>query len=244
MVLLGGLRGPARAARPAQSDLVVGTPIANRNRRELEGLIGFFVNTLVLRAAACDGDPGFRELLAAVREVALGAYAHQDLPFEKLVDELAPERNLSQTPLFQVHARAGRGRLPRSCELPGLTLTPVAAGGEHRPSSTSRCARYARPQGMASLVWLYNTDLFDAATVRRLGDHFATLLAAAVADPDRAALRAAAAGRRRGAPAGRRVERHGGGGWLARGRARSTSCSRRRPRARRTPWRWSTRASR
>ncbi len=162
------------------ADLTVGTPVAGRNRGELEGLIGLFINSLVMRLRL-EGDPGFAELLAQARTVALGAYAHQDLPFAKLVAELAPERNLGLTPLFQVQlvlVEADYAQL----ELPGLTLIPVAL--EESTSKLDLTLRaYARPQGM-ELVWLYNTDLFDAASVRRLGDRFAALLAAAVASPD------------------------------------------------------------
>src|SRR5262249_38872415 len=106
-----------------QEDVVVGTPVANRTSEEFEGLIGFLVNTLALRADL-SGNPTFRELVRRVREVTLGAYVNQDVPFEKLVEELRPERNLSGSPLFNVTfalQNAEEGTL----QLPGLTLSPL-----------------------------------------------------------------------------------------------------------------------
>ena len=115
----------------SQDDIVIGTPIANRNRLEIEGLIGFFVNTLVLRTDL-SGDPDFRELLRRVREVCLGAYAHQDLPFERLVEELHLARNLSRNPLFQVMFVLQNARL-RDVGTAGLD--PESAGGGQRDYS-------------------------------------------------------------------------------------------------------------
>jgi non-ribosomal peptide synthetase component F len=106
-----------------QEDIVVGSPIANRNYAEIEPLIGFFVNTLALRSNLA-GDPSFRELLAKVKEVALGAYAHQDIPFEKLVEELQPERSVSHHPIFQVLFALQNAPM-QAMELPGLRLERV-----------------------------------------------------------------------------------------------------------------------
>jgi amino acid adenylation domain-containing protein len=164
-----------------QDDILVGTPIANRNRIETEELIGFFVNTLVLRTDL-SGGPTFRELLGRVREATLGAYAHQDLPFEKLVEELQPERNMSYTPLFQVMFVLQNAPRP-PLELPGLTLSLREV--------ESRAAQFDltlfvvdREQGLAGALE-YNTDLFDQATMARLVGHFQTLLEGIVARPGR-----------------------------------------------------------
>jgi amino acid adenylation domain-containing protein len=162
-----------------QEDICVGTPIANRTRAELEPLIGFFVNTLVMRTDL-SGDPSFRAILKRVREVALGAYAHQDLPFEMLVEAVQPERNLNHGPLFQVmfaFDNAPRGTM----SLPGLTLAPIEAeSGIARFDLTLLMTEEAG--GLAGSVQ-YNTDLFDAATIERLLGHLQTLLEGIVADP-------------------------------------------------------------
>ncbi|HEX7182532.1 MAG TPA: amino acid adenylation domain-containing protein [Thermoanaerobaculia bacterium] len=162
-------------------DLVVGSPIANRNRFEIEGLIGFFVNTLVLRGDL-SGDPGYGELLRRVRETTLDAYTHQDLPFEKLVEELQPRRNLSHSPLFQVLflLQNAPGAAP---ELPEVALRQWEVDtGTAKLDLT--LGLMEREEGLAGAVE-YNRDLFDATTVGRLLTHFETLLAAAVADPER-----------------------------------------------------------
>jgi amino acid adenylation domain-containing protein len=163
-----------------QEDISVGTAIANRNRAEIEGLIGFFVNTLVMRADL-SGQPSFQKLLKQVREVALGAYTHQDLPFEMLVEELQPERDLSHTPLFQA-AFALQNAPMRTIELPGLTLTPLEAdSGTAKFDLTLTMAE--GPDGLRGTIE-YNTDLFELATIQRMAGHFRTLLEGIVADPE------------------------------------------------------------
>src|SRR5262249_5301547 len=109
-----------------QTDIVVGSPFANRNRSEVEGLIGFFVNTLVLRTDLSE-NPSFEELLRLIREVVLEAYAHQDLPFERLVEELHPQRNLSHNPLFQVMFSLENDPTT-TFDLPGLRLHRIEVG--------------------------------------------------------------------------------------------------------------------
>ncbi|HET9362164.1 MAG TPA: amino acid adenylation domain-containing protein [Vicinamibacterales bacterium] len=164
-----------------QKTVLVGTPIAGRTRAEAEGLIGLFVNTLVMRADF-DGALTFRDVLAQVRETALGAYAHQDLPFEKLVDELEVERDLSRTPLFQVMF-ALQNTPTETLSLPGLSLLPVEI--EQATSKFDMTLSLAEsPSGIRGTLE-YSSDLFDAATIRRMVGHFTQLLEAAVAEPTR-----------------------------------------------------------
>jgi amino acid adenylation domain-containing protein len=163
-----------------QDEIAVGTPIANRTQGETEDLIGFFVNTLVLRGRM-SGNPTFRELLARTRESALGAYAHQDLPFEMLVDTLQPARNRSHSPLFQVVFTMQNMPLG-AVDLPGLKLRPVEAdAGVAKFDLTLSMVENA---GGYTGALEYNVDLFDAVTIRRMIGHFTELLAAAVAQPD------------------------------------------------------------
>jgi amino acid adenylation domain-containing protein len=164
-----------------QDDIVVGSPIAGRNRSEVEKLIGLFVNTLVLRTDLA-GNPSFRELLARVRETAMGAYAHQDLPFEKLVEELKPERDLSRNPLFQIMFMMQN--VPRDgWQMPGLTLAPfkVQTGKEKFDLSVS----LVETASGLKATFSYNTDLFDATTMERMLGHFQVLLEGIIADPGR-----------------------------------------------------------
>jgi amino acid adenylation domain-containing protein len=163
-----------------QDDICVGTPIANRNRADIEPLIGFFVNTLVLHTTFRDRMT-FRELMQQVRECCLGAYAHQDVPFELVVDALQPERNLSQSPLFQVMFVI-QNAPGEAQQIPGLTIQPIEAhsGTAKFDLTLFMLEEYERLGGAVE----YCTDLFDAATIERMLEHFQNILESAVADPD------------------------------------------------------------
>ncbi|MDF5726915.1 MAG: amino acid adenylation domain-containing protein [Rhizonema sp. PD38] len=163
-----------------QEDIVVGSVIANRNRREIEPLIGFFVNTLGLRTNL-QGNPTFLELLNRVKQVTLDAYDHQDLPFEKLVDELGVERSLSHHPLFQV-AFGLQNETQEKQEIPGLTLTPFKWENTTTLFDLSLIFRET-PQGFTG-EWEYATDLFEAKTIQRMAGHFEVLLKRIVDNPN------------------------------------------------------------
>jgi len=162
-----------------QEDIIVGIPIAGRNQVETEGLIGLFVNTLAIRTNLSI-NPSFRQLLSQVREVTLEAYDHQDLPLEKLIEELKSERDLSRSPLFQVMF-VFQNTPSKPWELPGLTITPLEVH-----SGTSKfdliLALEETSEGIKGGVE-YNTDLFEAATITRMVGHFQTLLESIVANP-------------------------------------------------------------
>ncbi len=163
-----------------QDDFAVGSPNAGRTRAELEGLIGFFVNTLVLRADL-RGDPSFRELLARTRATALESYSHQDLPFERLVEALQPDRDATRAPLFQVMFALQNAPLP-ALRSPDLILSPLdAVSGTSKFDLTLFAIEMV--DGL-KLTMEYSTDLFDAATVDRMLGHFRTLLEGAEARPD------------------------------------------------------------
>ncbi|MBW4417924.1 MAG: amino acid adenylation domain-containing protein [Myxacorys californica WJT36-NPBG1] len=165
-----------------QTDLAIGTPIANRNHSQTEELIGFFVNLLVMRADL-SGQPTVRSLLHQVRSIALDAYSHQDLPFERLVEELQPARSLSHTPLIQVMFALQSAPTP-PLELAGLTLDYMEV--ESQVAKFDLTLSFENTgQGLKGSLE-YSTDLFDAATIERLLQHFQILLAGMVADPDQA----------------------------------------------------------
>ncbi|NJP19916.1 MAG: amino acid adenylation domain-containing protein [Hydrococcus sp. CRU_1_1] len=162
-----------------QEDISIGSPIANRNRDELKRLIGFFVNTLVLRTNL-EGNPNFRELLRRVRQVALEAYAHQDLPFDKLVEAMQPVRDVSHTPLFQVSFTLRNP--PQIQEISGLNLSPVKVESCTAQFDLSLVVELNEESSTASFE--YNTDLFDATTIARMLAHWQNLLEVIVANPE------------------------------------------------------------
>jgi aspartate racemase len=162
------------------ADISIGTPVNGRTWVETEALIGFFINTLVLRTSLT-GDPTFRELLGRVREVTLGAYAHQDLPFEKLVEVLRPPRDLGQNPLFQVNFRVA-GAPPAPLALPGLVITPLELI-DNATSKFDLALELAVHEG-ASSYFEYSTDLFEPDTIVAMSESFQTLLASVLENPD------------------------------------------------------------
>ncbi len=162
-----------------QEEMIVGSTTAGRNRAEIEDLIGFFTNTLMLRTNL-SGDPSFRELLGRVREVTIGAYAHEDVPFEKLVEELDPERIMSRKLLSRV--RFALDNAPQPLHFPGLTLSRFEYDGGMARYDLALFMEKSE-QGL-SAYWTYKTDLFDAASITRMSNSFETLLSSIVARPD------------------------------------------------------------
>jgi amino acid adenylation domain-containing protein len=164
----------------AQEDIIVGAAVANRNRAEIEPLIGFFVNMLPMRTDL-SGNPRFRELLKRVKETALGGYAHQDIPFEKLIEEIQPERSVKQTPLFNVAFGVQNAPI-ENLKLNDIKIESVPIGQE--------VARFDLVLWVTESVegigcrWTYSKDLFEEATVRRMNSQFETLLFSIVDRPD------------------------------------------------------------
>ncbi|MDJ0901106.1 MAG: amino acid adenylation domain-containing protein [Xenococcus sp. MO_188.B8] len=162
-----------------QEDIIVGSPIGGRDRIETENLIGFFINTLVLRTQL-DGNPTFKELLARVKEVATGAIAHQEIPLEKLVEELQPERDLIHTPLFQVLFQL-RNIPQAALELQSLKFQEFQL--DRGIAAFDLTLDIVEEPAGLSCVFAYKTDLFDAATITQMAGHFQTLLSAIVENP-------------------------------------------------------------
>ena len=168
-----------------QDDIVVGSPIANRQEEQLEALIGFFVNSLVMRVRL-RREMSFGELLSEVRQTALAAYEHQDVPFERLVEELSPERSLNTTPVFQVMFALQNAPMGRQ-QMKHLEVNP-AGGGELRVRFDVEV--HAFESGGEILVhWLYNRDLFDRWRIEQMARHYVQMLDAVVRDPGCAAGR-------------------------------------------------------
>jgi non-ribosomal peptide synthetase component F len=161
-------------------EVMVGTATANRSRREVEGLIGFFVNMVVMRGEM-GGQPSYVEMMRRVREVALGAYAHQEVPFEKLVEEYGGERKVSHTPLFQV--AFGVNNTPRQdLRLGSLEISGMPVGTE---AGRFDLTLWIEEEGEElKATWYYNTDLFEEERIRRLAGHYEKLMESAVAQPE------------------------------------------------------------
>ena len=179
MALLAAFEG-LLSRYTGQEDLVVGTPVFGRSRAESEKMMGFFVNTVPLRLNV-SGQPGFREIVRRVREATRGAYAHQELPFPKLVEALRPERDSSAAPIFQVMfapQNAPQGRT----EAPGLTVEPVEM--ETGRALYDLTVYWEETAGGLRGKLEYDTDLFDAATVARFAGHYLKLLEAVASDPE------------------------------------------------------------
>ena len=176
MTMLAGFKAVLARCTGA-TDIVLGTPVANRHHVEIEGIVGFFANTLVLRTSL-EGDPSFRELLRRVREVSLGAYAHQDMPFEKLVEDLKPDRKLGQNPLFQISFvfQTGQGGADG-----GGSFDFVTVGS---PFDLTLFVRESGEGAMSAAIE-YRRDLFQPETIARLAGLYRTLLEGASSDPDR-----------------------------------------------------------
>ncbi|MCP4658569.1 MAG: amino acid adenylation domain-containing protein [bacterium] len=182
MVLLAGFKALLHRYT-GQYDLCVGTSVANRSHAEVENLVGFFVNTLVLRTEVeSSGEPGFRDFLSQVRTMALEAYEHQDLPFERLVDELSMQRDLSRSPLFQVMFELQTTAL-EDLQLPGMESDRIAV--EWRSSQFDLGLSMKEVADGIEGELEHSTDLFDAVTIERLSRHYTTLLGGIVADPER-----------------------------------------------------------
>jgi amino acid adenylation domain-containing protein len=169
-----------------QEDVIVGSPIANRPQTETESILGFFLNNLALRSDL-SGNPTFREMLARVRTKALEAYVHQDVPFEKLIDALKPERDLSRTPIFQVYFNlfnfADEIKLPGSDRT--VSFVEAWAQSEEELSKFDLTLYAGQQDRELKLALVYNTDLFDAATITLMVTHFKSLLETVSADPEK-----------------------------------------------------------
>jgi non-ribosomal peptide synthetase component F len=185
MTLLAGF-GVLLSRYIGQDDIVVGSPIANRQEAQLEEMIGFFVNTLVMRVRV-KGGISFRELLREVRRTALGAYQHQDIPFERFVEELSPERSLNRTPVFQVMFALQNAPMDAQ-RLRGLEVEPVG-NDELRVRFDLEVHAWEREEKIG-LYWLYNRNLFERWRMEQMARHYVRVLEAMVTHTDEPTRRA------------------------------------------------------